>query len=288
MKKIEVYYFSGTGNTEIVADLIKEGLANQGNKVSLLRIEDIAKERRQLDLSNYDMIGIGCPVIGFGTPYIVRKFLKLFPEGKGRKVFIFRTAGGVAPVNYNASRPIIKELMKRGYDVFYERIFAISSNWTSRFEDEIVRQLYEATVRKTSFLCQEVLEGKIRKLKTDTKLQIEMGLARRVFADILRLTGKDMAANSACSGCGTCIRNCPMDNIVRKNGKIKFSLSCTNCMRCVYACPNGAIYYRFLKFFPVKGGYNIRKILNESIAAHEIDENKVPPFFQKYVNEDNY
>jgi len=44
-----------------------------------------------------------------------------FPEPAARepweKVFIFRTAGGVAPVNYNASKPVIRRLVRKGYDV---------------------------------------------------------------------------------------------------------------------------------------------------------------------------
>lgn len=287
MNSIAIYYFSGTGNTEIVAGLIKDGMVNLGCEISMFRIEDSWREHKHIDLSNYDMMGIGCPVIGFGIPDIVRKFLRLLPESNGRKVFIFRTAGGVSQINYNASRPLIKELTKRGYDVFHERIFAISSNWSVRFEDEVVRQLYEATVRKTAFFCKEVLDGKVRRLNTGKKLRIKMGLVQLISTRILRLAGKNLAVNNSCSGCGTCACNCPTGNIINKKGKIKFGFSCTNCMRCIYACPNGAIYYRHFQFITIKGGYNIRKILDQPLISHVIDENTVPPFFKKYINEDN-
>ncbi|HWQ29393.1 MAG TPA: hypothetical protein VN549_00270 [Negativicutes bacterium] len=78
-----------------------------------------------------DLLGIGSQVIGYGVPVLVRDFIKALPDGNGKRTFIFRTAGGVAPINYNASKPIIGKLKRKGYEVFYERVFSISSNWRS-------------------------------------------------------------------------------------------------------------------------------------------------------------
>lgn len=41
MKKLGIYYFSGTGNTEIAANLVADEFKAFGWEVSLTRMEDI-------------------------------------------------------------------------------------------------------------------------------------------------------------------------------------------------------------------------------------------------------
>ena len=123
MKSVVIYYFSGTGNTEIVANMVNEELSNYEYNVTIIRIEDILKNNLKIDLEKYEFVGIGCQVIGFGIPNIVRDFIPLLPKVKCKKVFIFRTAGGVAPINYNASKPMIRKLSKKGYEVSMREYF---------------------------------------------------------------------------------------------------------------------------------------------------------------------
>lgn len=286
MKTIGIFYFSGTGNTEIVANVMKDEFIKLECILKMLRIEDILKMNQQIDLSEYDMIGIGCQVIGFGTPDIVMKFIKQLPKCEGKKTFIFRTAGGVAPLNYNTSRALIRKLDRKGYDVFYERIFSIGSNWINRFDDEVIKQLYEATIKKISIMCRETKQGVRRKLKTSTMLRMKMVFLSFIISKIIWTAGKDMRVSEACSRCGRCINHCPAGNIYLKRGKIRFGNSCNCCMRCIYSCPKGAIHYRLLSFFPVKGGYNIKKILEKPCECSQINEKTAPRFFCDYINND--
>lgn len=60
MKKIAVIYWSGTGNTEIMAKAITEGALNNETIVELLNIENASSK----DIINSDLIVIGCPAMG--------------------------------------------------------------------------------------------------------------------------------------------------------------------------------------------------------------------------------
>ncbi len=285
MKSVVIYYFSGTGNTEIVANMVNEELSNYEYNVTVIRIEDILKNNLKIDLEKYDLVGIGCQVIGFGIPNIVRDFIHLLPKVKCKKVFIFRTAGGVTPINYNASKTMIRKLSRKGYEVFYERVFSIGSNWMVKFDDKITKQLYEATTKKVAIMCREMVHGEKRMLKTGIRLKVLMECVRFITPWIFPLVGKDLIVNEDCAHCGLCVKNCPARNIYEKNGKIKFKLCCNSCMRCVYSCPKSAIGFRLLTFFPVSGGYNIKKILKQSSDACEI-KNEVPRFFNNYIEND--
>ena len=60
MKRIAVIYWSGTGNTEMMAEAVAEGANINGNMVKLLKVEDATKE----DVLNSDAVALGCPSMG--------------------------------------------------------------------------------------------------------------------------------------------------------------------------------------------------------------------------------
>lgn len=286
MKTVALFYFSGTGNTKIVAGMFKDAFTRQGYCVDMMQMEDFIKNKMDLNLDQYELIGFGSQVIGYGVPNLVKDFVHILPKGRQQKTFIFRTAGGVAPINYNASKSMIRALSRKGYNVFYERIFSISSNWITRFSDPVIHQLYEATCKKVDLTCQELIAGEKRFLKTGLGLQVLMETVAFISGGFFRLVGLDYQVSSSCSNCGLCIKNCPAKNIYTGNGKVKFKLNCSSCMRCVYNCPKQAIQFRFLKFFQVDGGYQIQKILSQPAPELKETENR-PPFFNAYLQDDS-
>lgn len=287
MKSAVIYYFSGTGNTELVANMFREEFPKHEYNIDMIKIEDVLKNNLTIDINEYDLIGIGSQVIGYGAPSIVYKFIQRLPEAKDKKIFIFRTAGGAAPINYNVSKSIIRRLRKKGYDVFYERIFSIGSNWVIKFNDNVVKELYEATRKKVSIMCDEVMRCEKRILKTSLGLKILMEFVAFISRPCFNLLGKDLAVNKSCVNCGLCIKNCPVQNIYEKNSKIKFKLNCNCCMRCIYSCPKNAISFRLVKFFAVSGGYNIKKTLEKPCVSNGEKNKDIPSFFHNYIKDDN-
>ncbi len=60
MKKVTVLYWSGTGNTEIMANAIADGVKNAGNPVDVVKFEDANKDM----VINSELIAFGCPSMG--------------------------------------------------------------------------------------------------------------------------------------------------------------------------------------------------------------------------------
>lgn len=47
-----------------------------------------------------------------------------------------------------------------------------------------------------------------------------------------------------CTHCGACVKNCPMQNITLKEGKLpKWNGTCAMCLACIHRCPTRAIDY---------------------------------------------
>lgn len=60
MKKINIIYWSGTGNTEKMADAIKAGASLNEVEVNLLNVNDAKVE----DILEADVTALGCPAMG--------------------------------------------------------------------------------------------------------------------------------------------------------------------------------------------------------------------------------
>ena len=60
MSKLAVIYWSGTGNTESMAQAVAEGAREAGADVSLFSVAEISAA----DAAGYDRLALGCPAMG--------------------------------------------------------------------------------------------------------------------------------------------------------------------------------------------------------------------------------
>jgi flavodoxin short chain len=88
--KAAVVYWSGTGNTAAMADLVLEGMQNAGAQVDLLECSSVT------DLSAYDAIAFGCPAMG-SEQLEDSEFEPVFDSVKkklsGKKIALFGSYG---------------------------------------------------------------------------------------------------------------------------------------------------------------------------------------------------
>ena len=60
MSKIAVVYWSGTGNTEAMANAVVDGVKAAGAEVELFQVDDFSAE----NMGNYGGFAFGCPAMG--------------------------------------------------------------------------------------------------------------------------------------------------------------------------------------------------------------------------------
>lgn len=89
--KFALLYFSGTGVTAKFATEIATGLQELNHTVDLVRL----KRSVNIDLSSYDIIGIGSPAYSFRIPWLVSKILHKIDFNK-KPFFVFCTSGGMS------------------------------------------------------------------------------------------------------------------------------------------------------------------------------------------------
>lgn len=257
---IRIYYFSGTGNTLAVVQHLTQALQHKGAHVEIRSIETAMQDHH--DLADCDMIGIAYPIYGFGTPRLLYRFMKYLPKVQRRKVFLLKTGADIIRVNHASSSTVIRKLRKKGYNVFYDRIVAMGSNWLVGYDDGLVKQLHDASREKMVHMADDLMAERIRLYDPGILLR---GLARVVAALEqgvgARCFGKSLYASKACSGCMLCMCMCPTGNITYTGDRMHFHSRCLSCMRCIYACPTRAIRSRGMNFTILKAGYDLRKVL---------------------------
>ncbi|MGI6031173.1 MAG: flavodoxin [Eubacteriales bacterium] len=60
MSKMAIVYWSGTGNTEAMAQAIAEGAKSAGAEVALMTVSEAGDDL----VKNYDHLALGCPAMG--------------------------------------------------------------------------------------------------------------------------------------------------------------------------------------------------------------------------------
>ena len=92
MSKVAVVYWSGTGNTEAMADLIAEGVREAGGTADVIECSQFGPDQ----LDDFDAFAFGCPAMG-AEVLEESEFEPFFTELEGRlsgkKVVLFGSYG---------------------------------------------------------------------------------------------------------------------------------------------------------------------------------------------------
>lgn len=92
MSKIAVVYWSGTGNTEAMANLVAEGATDAGAEAEVISCADFSADKA----AGYDAIAFGCPAMG-SEVLEEMEFEPMFDSCKnslgGKKVALFGSYG---------------------------------------------------------------------------------------------------------------------------------------------------------------------------------------------------
>jgi len=239
--KALICYFSGTGNTWIMANAIGKEFGKRGVKADLLALEQAP---RNLDFSPYSIIGIGFPVYAWCFPSNVRRFFKKIPHGEGRRAFVFST---IQSSSLGAEALAARYLEHKGYSVACARTFLAVNNESIYYGPADPRSprtleiLKDMKARAPAFVT-EILSGSGEIERNSTLAVLTSQLTGMGF-DLLDgwVASRNFHVTEDCTRCGICEKICPEDNIYASLTFPQFRNRCLMCERCVNFCPVKAI-----------------------------------------------
>ena len=290
VQRVGLFVFTGTGNTALVASHLAQAFRARGLSVDVIHITDVLRGSRDLSVEAYDLVGIGHPIYGFDAPRNVYAFARRLPAVHGKRTFLFKSGADFISLNHTASPRLVRRLRRKGYAVFYDRIFAMPCNWWLRYPDVLSRALCQVLPGKAAHMVDEVLSGKNRRLPANLLWDLAVESLHFWEEWGARLFGRLLYASEDCVGCGHCVDTCPTGNIHQEGERIVFGWDCLWCMRCLYSCPEQALHPRLFRFSTIQDGYNLDEIASVELDGHKGVQGRESEIyrgyyahFQKYV-----
>lgn len=277
-------YFTGTFNTRFLTGKLKGRLEAEGWSVTSYEIDPLNNER--LDLSSYDIIGLGYPIHGYCAPYAFLRFIRAQKFPRGTRVFIYKNSGETEHANDASSKYVVRKLRRDGVRPRNEYHFLMPYNIHFRFDEKLVKEMLT--------MDEKLLDILVFELKNDIpNIQRYKLWPRLVSAVVSRpqYIGGDVNSflyrvdADKCTGCDLCIRRCPTQNIFRDaEGRMHFHHHCLMCMRCSLFCPKDAIHIGFLEDWgwKVNGGYNLEAI-EKMPEGEPVITDATTGFFKCYI-----
>ena len=250
-RKINIFYFSGTGNAKQIATWFSELAIERGTDCQLFNMAET--DVKSIDyIHPLDLLIFIAPIHGFNYPRIALHFIRRFPKGKNRIVLMCTRGGtrigrllipGVTGAAFMLSSIILKI---KGYQISGQVPFDMPTNWIS---------LHPAPGKKTMHYLYEKNLIRVRKhfeiifsdkndyaSRKEAILDIITGLPSFAYLYWGRFfLSKTLFASSKCTHCNLCVRECPAKAIKIIHKHPFWTIKCESCMHCINTCPSRAI-----------------------------------------------
>ncbi len=266
----KIAYYTGTGGSEKVAESFDQRLKSNGCTGDIEKITTGDSH----NLIPHDLLILIFPVHAFNAPEAVYKWIDSLERADKIPAAIISVSGGgeVFP-NTACRQSSIRRLKKKGYNVVYEDMIVMPSNWITATKEPLAVMLLQVLPDKVNFIINEVLSG-MKKRTAPIFLDRIFSRLGEIEKPAARFWGARIRVSLACSGCGLCSRQCPAGNITMINGNPAFGHKCHLCLKCIYACRESALKPGFAEFIIVKDGYNLNKIEKKVPLKEPLDLEK--------------
>jgi ferredoxin len=234
---IDLYWFSGTGNTLLVARELAAALRAGGAAVALRRLE--AADPTQVNPAH--ALGLAFPVAVQTTYPLVWRFCRALPTTASAPAFMVDTLGGYSGAIVGPLRAVLR---RQGYAPVGAREIQMPINCFRRKDaaprDERVRTrgLAQARAYAEDLLAGKTHWGHIPLLPDLFYALVGSALMWRWVAHD---GGRIKLDAGRCTGCGLCQQLCPVNNIRLMADLPVRADRCEFCLRCIAFCPTRAL-----------------------------------------------
>ena len=275
--KINIAYFTSTGNTLWLAQKAKKIFANNNHQVELF---EVVKSDQKF-FYNCDVIGIFYPVWSSNLPDPLRNVISNHTaDGNNKKIFLI---GNCAQFTGDTGLYWKKVLRNKGFEVFYIDHVEMPLNLNLpgfNFWDiptgEKKNKILSTAEDRIEDICSNILTFKNREEGKSFYEKLG-GYSQRFFYWIENVWKWMFSVDQErCTYCKLCYKICPTKNIVLKNkNKIEFGSNCILCLKCYNLCPENAVLIG-------KWSKNTNKYQRYKGPCKEIG----PVIYRNYVNDE--
>ena len=239
--KTSIYYFTGTGNTLVIARELAQELTRDLGDTELVPIP--SRMKQETIFTDADAVGIAFPVYFLTMPGIVQEFVQKLRFGKKPYIFGIATCGERPGGALFSLKTLLEE---KGTNLSAGFVFVMPENYIGPVDlmgDAGHRQeKYAAAQRRIPAVAEAIRERRQAVPEGNGSALLWIGgCITRIFATTLYNTPRRIHATEICNRCRTCERICPTNNITVKEDAVCWGSTCTQCYACIHWCPKGAV-----------------------------------------------
>lgn len=230
-----IYYFSGTGNSQWVAEQLAGLTDDAAVDIPSLTGDGPAA----VHVAKGGVIGVVFPIYAWAAPAAVVRFLKGVAVQQGAFAYAVCTCGDEAG---NAMRKLRK--------VFpYASAYSLTmpNNYIPMFDVDspaLVRQKIASARARLPEIAADIRAKKpVVDVRRGAMPGLKTALASPAFNAFARST-RPFTVDGGCTGCGLCAQNCP-SRAIRLTGRkpVWTKRRCAQCLGCINRCPARSIQY---------------------------------------------
>jgi len=258
---VDVYYFSGTGNSLAVARDIAEKTCGKLISISSVMSED----RIETDA---DVVGVVFPVYGLvRIPSIVERFVWKLDGASSKYIFAVSTYGSMAGMAVKTFDKAIRSRsgkLSAGFAVHMPmNNITIPGFLYSGTVGDKEQKLFTDWRKKLDFICEYISARKEGLFEASNRLLVSLFYpidkyygrwriesrynkllnTNLTMDEIWPMMDTSFHTDGKCNGCGICSRICPVNNIKMVDDKPTWQHHCERCLACLQWCPKEAIEF---------------------------------------------
>ena len=222
--KTTLFVFSATGNSLTTARRI----AAQVENCEIVRVTNVFRNGRVE--TDADAVGFVFPVYHGDLPWPVRELARSIRFTSSPYVFAVTTARGHvgnAPLRLHQSLTLSGAPLAMSVNVPMPG----NSYLNTPEEERAMLAAQDENIRKA---LEPIVNREVRDYSTDKIIPATPVVIPNNFRGI--------TADETCTGCGVCVRVCPMGNIRIEGGKAVIGDECATCLSCFHWCPTESVW----------------------------------------------
>lgn len=239
-----IIYFSGTGNTKYIAEVINKELTMNNHQTSIYSMED----NPNIPNDSYDFLVLGVPKYCEYLPmFFVDYIKKAIPKNSTpTKTLLFCTAGGNLKTGYKALEDILNE---KNHFIVISKSLRMPNNYFiggifKPKSEEKNNKYIETSTKIAKELAQDFINENYHKESIGKFRERLLKSLAVKFKEQVSKTAENFTISQSCTKCELCVKNCPTNNISLVNDTINFHNKCISCLRCINICPFNSIGYK--------------------------------------------
>lgn len=233
-----ICYFSGTGNSQIVAESLGEKLNDSVFSINLA----LKSGKKQMLTSEKSWVFVA-PVYAWRMPKVMSDWMKATGFSGNKKAYFILTCGSSVGDASSFAKTLSDEI---GLSYMGLMGLQMAENYLVMFpvpDKKKAAELTEKALGEVTSVAEKIRSEK--PFAEAKKTALGKFLSQRINTTFQKfaLTDKGYHCEKTCIDCGKCERLCPLNNIKIVDKKPQWLGNCTQCMACIACCPVEAIQY---------------------------------------------